>query len=117
MDKVVINTGEFRTLVTLQTTAINVDAGGAQSEAWVNFTTNPNVYAKIVNAHGVESVSDDAKKAPSRMTITIRYRIDVNATHAFLLDGKRWKIITPPDNIRKRNEYLEMQAEMIEGTV
>jgi SPP1 family predicted phage head-tail adaptor len=117
MDKIVINSGEFRTLITLQTPTVNVDAGAAQSEAWANFSTDPNVYARIINAHGAESVSADAKKAPSRMTLTIRYRADVNATHAFLLDGKRWKIITPPDNIRNRNEYLEMQAELIEGTV
>ena len=111
------NPGELRTKVTLQTPTVAKDPGGAQKETWANFATNPNVYAKIIYAHGLESVSSEALKAANRMTLTIRYRSDVNATHAILLDGQLWKFIGTPDDIQNRHEYLEIQAELVKGSV
>ena len=113
----VTNPGSMRTPITLQSTTITKQDSGALTESWTNFASNPNVYAKVTYAHGPESVSSDAMKSVSRATILIRYRSDVNATHAILLNSKRWKIIGTPDNIQNRNEYLEFQVELIEGTV
>lgn len=113
----ITNPGELRTKVTLQTPTLVKDAGGAARETWSNFVSNPHVYAKIKYAHGPESVSTDALKTVSRMTMTIRYRSDVNASHAVLLNDKIWKFIGTPDNIENRNEYLEIQAELVEGSV
>lgn len=113
----ITNPGELRTLVTLQTPTLSKDAGGAQSDSWANFATNPTVYAKIVYAHGPESVSTDANKSISRATLRIRYRNDVHAGHAVLIGGERWKIVGTPDNIEARNEYLELQVELVKGTV
>lgn len=111
------NPGELRTKVTLQTPTLTKNSSGVDVEGWANFASNPNVYAKIVFAHGLESVASDALKATSRMKITIRYRSDVNATHAILLNSERWKFIGTPDNIQNRNEYLEIQAELMKGSV
>ena len=111
------NPGELRTRGTLQTATISKGAGGAQVETWANFATNPTVYIKIKYAHGPESVSSDAKHAVSRMTLMMRYRADVNAGHAILLGDTRWRFISPPDNIDNRNEYIEIQAELVTGTV
>jgi SPP1 family predicted phage head-tail adaptor len=113
----ITNPGELRTKVTLQTPTIVKDAGGAQSETWANFATNPNVYAKIVYAHGAEAVSNEALKTNSRMTLTIRYRSDVNGSHAILLGSERWKFIGTPDDIQNRHEYLEIIAELVKGSV
>lgn len=111
------NPGELRTRGTLQTVTLSKDAGGAQVETWANFATNPTVYIKIKYAHGPESVSTDAKHAVSRMTLMMRYRSDVHAGHAILLGSERWKFVSAPDNIENRNEYLEIQAELVKGTV
>lgn len=111
------NPGDLRNKVVLQTPTLVRDAGGAQSETWANFTTNPTVYAKIIYAHGAESVSDEALKTTSRMTLTIRYRSDVNASHAVLIGSERWKFIGTPDDIQNRHEYLEIIAELIKGSV
>ena len=119
----ITNPGELRTKVTLQTPTLSTDAGGAQKETWANFASNPNVYAKIVFAHGLESVSSDASgssyalKTNSRMTLTIRYRSDVNATHGIVLNNELWKFIGTPDDIQNRHEYLEIVAERVEGSV
>jgi len=111
------NPGELRTLVTLQTPTITKDAGGAQVDSWSNFATNPAVYAKIVYAHGQESVRDDALKTTNRMTLTIRYRSDLNSTHAILIGSDRWKFIGTPDDIQNRHEYFEIQAELVTGSL
>lgn len=111
------NPGELRTRGTLQTSTLTKDAGGAQVESWANFATNPTVYIKIKYAHGPESISADAKQAVSRMTLMMRYRSDVHAGHAILLGSERWKFVSPPDNIENRNEYLEIQAELVKGSV
>lgn len=111
------NPGELRTKVTLVVPTLAKDAGGAQVPSWSNFGTSPNVYAKIKYAHGPESVNSDAQKISSKMTITIRYRNDVNATHGILLDGELWKFISSPDDIENRHEYLEIQAELVKGSI
>lgn len=113
----ITNPGELRVPITLQTPTLTQQASGALTDSWANFASNPAVYAKVTYAHGPESVSSDAMKSISRATILMRYRSDVNATHAILLNSKRWKIIGTPDNIQNRNEYLEFQVELIEGSV
>jgi SPP1 family predicted phage head-tail adaptor len=112
-----INPGDMRTEITLLTPMIVTDAGKAQRVLYANFATNANVWAKIVFAHGQESVVSDALKNVQRLTLTIRYRSDVNATHAMRMNNEVWKFIGTPDNIQKRNRWLEIQAELVKGTV
>jgi len=117
MSQVNIDAGEFRTRITLQTPTITKDAGSAQKVTYANFATTPSVWAKVVFAHGTESVATDAQKSIQRVTVTIRYRSDVDATKAISLNGATWKIIGTPDNIQNRNQYLEFQAELVKGAV
>jgi SPP1 family predicted phage head-tail adaptor len=117
MSRVALNAGDFHTIITLLTPTLAADAGGAQKVTYANFATKPNVYAKVVFAHGQESVSSDAAKSIQRVTVTIRYRNDVDATKAISLNGAVWQIIGTPDNIQNRNQYLEFQAELVKATV
>ena len=117
MSRVVLNAGDFHTTITLKTPTITADAGGAQKVTYANFATKPNVFAKVVFAHGFEAVTSDAQKSIQRVLVTIRYRNDVDATKAISLNGEVWKIIGTPDNIQNRNQYLEFQAELVKGTV
>lgn len=112
-----IDAGALRTRVTLLTPTIAKDAGGAQVPTYADFATNPNVWAKVVFAHGQEAVASAAAKDVQRVTLTIRYRSDVNATTAVRLNGAVWQMIGTPDNIQNRNQYLEFQAELVKGTV
>lgn len=109
--------GELNTRVTLLTPTISTDAGAAQKATYADFATNPDVWAKIVYAHGMEAVSAEALKSPARLTLTIRYRSDVDGTHAVRLNSQVWKFISEPDNILNRNQYLEIQAELVKGSV
>lgn len=117
MGKFVVPIADLRTRITLLTPTIATDAGKAQKVTYADFTTNPTVWAKIVYAHGQESVSSDASKSVQRLTVTLRYRSDVNATHAMRMNGEVWKFVGTPDNIQKLNRWLEIQAELVKGTV
>lgn len=112
-----IDPGELRTRITLLMPTLTKDAGSAQKVTYADFATTPNVWAKVVFAHGQESVANDAAKSIQHVTVTIRYRSDVDATKAVRLNGAVWKIIGTPDNIQNRNQYLEFQAELVKGTV
>ena len=109
------NPGELRTPITLQVATFVEDSGGARKQAWSNFVSNPNVYAKWVNAHGPETAAQ-AEISIQRATVTIRYRSDVNNATAILKGSERWQVKSI-DNIQNRNEYLELQVELVKGTL
>ena len=118
MSRVILNAGDFHTIITLLTPTLSTDAGGAKKATYAAFSSVPNVWAKIVFAHGTESMTNGAgAKSIQRVTVTIRYRSDVDATKAITLNSETWKIIGTPDNIQNRNQYLEFQAELVKGTV
>lgn len=113
----VMNAGDFRTLITLQRATIATDASGAQKPTYANVASNPTVWARWENAHGAESVNTGgAKENAQRATVTIRYRSDIDATCAVVLNTSTWKVLSV-DNIQQRGEYLEMQVELSQGTV
>lgn len=112
-----MDAGELRTRITLLTSTVTKVASGAQTVTYANFETNPEVWAKVIFAHGQESVASEALKNVQRATVTIRYRSDVTARDAIQLNGQTWKIIGTPDNILNRNQYLEFQCELVGGSV
>ena len=111
----ITNPGELRTPITLQVATFTTDSGGARKPSWANFASNPSVYAKWVNAHGPETAAQ-AEKSIQRATVTIRYRSDVNYSTAILKGSERWQVKSI-DNIQDRNEYLELQVELVKGTL
>lgn len=117
MTRMILNAGDLNTRITLLKSTVSKAGSGAQTVAYSNFSTNPDVCAKVVYAHGSESVSSDGMKNTQRATVTIRYRNDVNATCGISLAGNTWKIIGTIDNIQNRNQYLEFQVELVKGSV
>ncbi|HAE59760.1 MAG TPA: hypothetical protein DCG54_09730 [Anaerolineae bacterium] len=107
------NPGELRTKITLESPTIASDAGGAQRKT---YTSQGTVWAKWVNAHGQESIQDGALQQFLRATVTIRYRSDVTAGWAVSKGGLRYEIIAPPDDIREKHEYLELQVQQMRGS-
>jgi SPP1 family predicted phage head-tail adaptor len=105
--------GDLRTRVTLQSPTIARDAGGAQSPSWAS---EGDVWAAWKNAHGPESIADDAKQSLHRATVVIRYRNDVTTRWAVVKNGQRFSILSV-DHIQERGAYLELQVQAMEGTV
>lgn len=112
-----LDAGELNTRVTLLRSTVSKVGSGAQTVAYSELETRPSVWAKIVFAHGQESVANDALKTSKRMTLTIRWRDDVDATCGVRLNGETWKFIGTPDNIGNRSQYLEIQCEYVKGAV
>lgn len=110
----ITNPGELRVPITLQTPTIGTDAGGAQRPSWSDLAI---MQAKWVNVHGAEAwVADQAGKAVSAATVTIRYRADVTTRCSILKGSDRYEIISL-DNIQERSEYLELKVRRVTGSV
>ena len=110
------NPGELRVPITLQGPTIVTDNGGAQRPSWADLV-NGDVKAKWVNVHGAESwIANEAGKAISAATVTIRYRQDVTTRCSILKGINRFEIVSL-DNIQERNEYLELKVKRATGSV
>jgi SPP1 family predicted phage head-tail adaptor len=107
------NPGELRTLITLESSSIEKDAGGAQKPIWSKLD---DVYAKWSNIHGQEVWVSQAVQAQEPATVFIRYRADVTTQISILKDGKRYQIFSI-DDIRDRHEYMELKVLLVEGSV
>lgn len=112
LDGKVTNPGDLRTLVTLQSPTINKDAGGAPKSAW---STQAQVYAKWVNAHGSEAVLSESLHASRPVTATIRYFAGLNASWAVLKGSDLYQVISV-DDIRDRHEYMELKLQIVKGS-
>ncbi len=112
----IINPGEMRTQITLQSPTISQDAGGAQSQTYANVSPNPVVYARWINAHGIETVNSDALKSAQRATVTIRHRTDIKETWRILKDSEAWQILSI-DPVRDQRRFVELVVERVKGSV
>ncbi len=105
------NPGEMRTSVSIQSRTITTDTGGAQKPSWSTVAT---VWARWENAHGNEALSSDTIQSEQRARVMIRYRSGVDTTYALLKGSTRYAILSV-DNVRERNEYLELIVRAIKA--
>lgn len=109
--------GELRTPIRIQR-EISDGTGSFAAKKWVDICdeSDPNypyILAKWVNVHGSEAWVADSLQAQLGATITIRYRKDVKCAYIILLDETKFKIVSI-DNIRQRNEWLEIKVKAAE---
>jgi SPP1 family predicted phage head-tail adaptor len=104
--------GQMRTRITLESPSLATDAGGAQSETW---SSQGSVWSKWINAHGAESLQDDALQSEKRATVTIRHRSDVTTAWAVVKDGERYAILSI-DHIQERQAFIEMQVQLLKAS-
>jgi SPP1 family predicted phage head-tail adaptor len=101
------NPGELRTRITLARRNIVKQPGGAQKYEPVSIAT---VYAKWVNLHGSEVWQAATVNAVQPATVFIRYRGDIDTTCLVILNGTIYEIVAM-DNVRQRNEYIELKVQ------
>jgi SPP1 family predicted phage head-tail adaptor len=101
------NPGELRTVIQIQKSTTTKDSGGFIHQSWDTIAT---VRCKWVNVHGQEAILANAQQAKDMANVTLRYRSDINVTLAILKDSLRYQIISV-DNIRERNEYMELTVQ------
>lgn len=101
-----MNIGDMRHRITLQKKVDVVDAEGFTTQQWQDVAT---VWAAVENLHGREYWEAAAVQAENTVKFTIRYRPDIDQTMRIVFRGQIYEI-TAIDNIKYRNEYLEIKA-------
>lgn len=108
----VINPGELNTKVVLRSRTVTVDAGGfavpgsgQEIVAWCKWT----------NAHGRDAEIDMANTEGARVfaTLLMRYIPGVDETWHVIYRDKVWEVRSI-DNIRMRDEYMELKVMRVE---
>ncbi|MFV9511809.1 phage head closure protein [Tepidibacillus sp. LV47] len=98
--------GDLRHRITLQKQATITDADGFTTQQWQDVAT---VWAAVENLYGREYWEAAAIQAEKTVKFTIRYRPDVDQTMRIVFRGQVYEI-TAIDNIKYRNEYMEIKA-------
>jgi SPP1 family predicted phage head-tail adaptor len=104
------NPGELNIKISLFQPTVITDAGGAQMLD--KGSKIADVWAKWVNAHGSEVWTADMAGVKNSATVMIRWRSDVDET-CLVEKGDRLFEIVSMDNIRERNEYIELKVKRI----
>lgn len=99
------NPGDLRTPVTLLKRTITTNAGGFQVPGT---TTIGTAYAAWENAHGSESWGA-ALDAQQLATVMIRYNSQVDTTCLVQKGSEVYEVLSV-DNIRERNEYMQLKV-------
>lgn len=105
----VINPGEMRIQITLQTITVVADAGGAQTKVPATLAT---VWSKWTNVHGSEVWAAQSAAAIEPATVLIRYLSGLDNTCLVLRGTKTYQILSI-DNIGQRNEYMELKVQAV----
>ena len=105
-----MNPGKLRHRITLQRYTEIVDPDGFTTQQWQDVAT---VWAAVENLYGREYWEAAAVQAENTVKFTIRYRPDVDQAMRIVFRGKIYNIISV-DNIKYRNEFIEIKAK--EGT-
>lgn len=107
----VINPGELRTPIYLESRTVSAETGGFQAPAWSTITT---VRCRWRNAHGNESLQAALQEAEAPATVLIRYNATLDTTCAVRKGAERYEILSI-DNIGERNEYMELRVRRMKG--
>ncbi|MEW8997903.1 MAG: phage head closure protein [Thermoanaerobacter sp.] len=101
-----MNPGLLRHRITLQKFMVITDPDGFTTQQWQDVAT---VWAAIENLHGREYWEAATVQAENTVKFTIRYRPDVTNDMRIVFRGQMYEI-TAIDNIKYRNEFLEIKA-------
>jgi SPP1 family predicted phage head-tail adaptor len=103
--------GEMRHRITIQRIAITTNENGYEVESpeVVN-----EVWAKVSNLHGSEFFAAKAVQSANTVKFTIRYISGLDQSMQIIFQDKGYNI-TSIDNIKYRNEYIEIRAKEVDS--
>ncbi len=105
-----MNFGEMRHRITIQRIVPVINENGFESTATETYKT---VWAAVTNLHGKEYFAAKAVQAENTVKFTFRFIEGIDQTMKILFHGKAYNISTI-DNIKYRNQYIEVQAMEVE---
>lgn len=98
--------GDLRHRITLQKLITNVSEGGFETKKWRSVKT---VWGAVSNLHGREYYAAAAVQAENTVQFTVRYLEGVDTAMRICFRNRTYNI-TAVDNIKYRNQYLEIKA-------
>lgn len=101
--------GNLRHRVIFQKRIIGTDPEGYPIDTWVDIRT---VWASVSNLSGREFYAAAAVQAENTVKFTVRYVPDVDTSVKILFRGNQYNI-TAIDNIKYKNEYMEIKAQIV----
>ena len=109
---VTTNPGEMRTKIELLKREDVADAGGFTTQVETSLAT---VWARWQSLFGDEVWAAAAQGVKVGATVRIRYRTDVDATMRIRKDNQVYEIVSHPEDIQERHEYLEFKVSRLEA--
>ena len=103
----VINPGELRTQIELQTRSVSTETGGFNVPEWETISL---VWARWSNAHGSEALAAQLQEVTAPATVLIRYRDDLDETCSVVKGNDRYEILSI-DDIQERHEFMELRVQ------
>lgn len=104
----IIDAGQFRTKLTLQTLAISQDATGGTVETW---TDGPTVWAKVSPLSSREAYWAAQVHATTTHTVTMRYTAAVTPQSRLKIAGtSRVMNVDGVSDVDERHQYLIISA-------
>lgn len=102
--------GDLRHRITLQKYTETTDEEGFSTQEWQDIAT---VWASVENLYGREYWQAAAIQAENTVKFIIRYRNDISNDMRIKFQGQHYEIIST-DNIKYKNEYIEIKAKAVE---
>jgi SPP1 family predicted phage head-tail adaptor len=103
--------GELRHRITIQRIAITTNENGYEVESP---EVVKEVWAKVSSLHGSEFFAAKAIHAENTVKFTIRYISGLDQNMQIIFQDKVYNI-TSIDNIKYRNEYIEIQSKEVDS--
>lgn len=90
---------------------------GVLKKVYPDVEQAPLIYGSFRTYGGTETTTNDLYEIVSTGTIDTWYRPDIKANCAvyFPLTGETWEIISEPENINMRNQYLQFKVRKVGG--
>lgn len=104
--------GERNTKIEIKSLTSTRDADGFPVEKWTNiYGAGVYAYAKWINAFGQDVLTAQQLGAVDMATITVPYSALITSACEIYREGdtRPYEIIGTPDNIRNRNQFIEMK--------
>ena len=82
-----------------------------------NYTEGEQIFVSARSFGGTEKTTNDTYTILDTMEVDTWYRPDITSIDRIMLldDNSIWEIISSPENIDRRNQYLRFKIERIKG--
>ena len=100
--------GNLKRRITIEKLTNDQDSFGGESGTWSDFAAN--VPAEYLPISGKEMIAANQENSQATTMFRIRYQPGILASMRIRLDGRLFKIVSPPINPRGSNRELQIMT-------